>query len=852
MTKSLNRDVELFTEAVQLPMADRAAFLDRVCNHEPELREEVLELLKVHDSAGNFLQRSPLGAAAEIGRESSIGVKIGDRIGRYRLLRPIGEGGCGVVYLAEQEEPVRRPVALKVIKPGMDTKSVIARFEAERQALALMDHPNIAKVLDAGATESGRPYFVMELVQGVKITEYCDQNSLSTRERLKLFIQVCHAIQHAHQKGIIHRDIKPSNILVTTGLESQGLPVVIDFGIAKATTNQQLTDKTFFTAFELLVGTPAYMSPEQAELTKIDLDTRTDIYSLGVLLYELLTGSTPFDMDALSKSGLDEIRRVIREQEPFRPSTRLEKLPRANLIVIAKRHRSESPSLIRTIRGDLDWIVMKALEKDRGRRYATANGFALDVQRFLAHEAISARPPSTLYKLQKVALRNKLLFIGVGVIALFLVVSLIVVSVFLARERQARREAETASAKSAQVTKFLEDMMNGVGPLNTLDKLADTFDSERKWSDAETVRREALVEYQKQVGTNDTLTLYALRRLGVTLEGEGKWAEAESIWRGSLDAWRKRGGIEERQSMFTLRKLGMALDAESKWPEAETEYRQALTISRKQGGNDGPEALADMEHLAGVLVAQKKFGDAQKLLDEALTPAFARTQTGLNLLLTWVDMMGRRGRWPEATTDAALLLQFEPTEQYNYHRLAGLLAMAHDRPAYEQLCRKIPAKFANPTNPYVAERMAEDCLLLPHSGVDPELIDKWADTAVTLGKGETSLPFFQACKAMSNYRLGRFPEAVEWGGKAAKSSMPYAQAKAYAALAMADWCLGQKDAAQTMLVKGDSLAPGQPSGTNADYIGESWVAWLFARVSLDEAAALVQPGTMTHSSPNQP
>ncbi|MEI9863898.1 MAG: serine/threonine-protein kinase [Limisphaerales bacterium] len=235
----------------------------------------------------------------------------GDFIGRYKLLQQIGEGGCGVVYMAEQEEPVRRRVALKIIKPGMDTRSVIARFEAERQALALMDHPNIAKIFDAGATESGRPYFVMELVRGVKITEYCDQHSLTTEERLKLFVQVCQAVQHAHQKGIIHRDLKPSNILVTTTMEGVALPVVIDFGIAKATTSQRLTDKTLFTAFEMLIGTPAYMSPEQAELTSADVDTRSDIYSLGVLLYELLTGSTPFDTGELLKAGLDEIRRVI-------------------------------------------------------------------------------------------------------------------------------------------------------------------------------------------------------------------------------------------------------------------------------------------------------------------------------------------------------------------------------------------------------------------------------------------------------------------------------------------------------------------------------------------------------------
>src|SRR5712671_6797151 len=457
------QDVDLFAAAIELPVAERAAYLDRACSGDPDLRQRVEGLLKEHDHLGDFPEKRPSKGAAQ-GVPRAIGEKPGDRIGHYKLLQQIGEGGYGVVYMAEQEAPVRRRVALKIIKPGMDTKSVIARFEAERQALALMDHRNIAKIFDAGATESGRPYFVMELVRGIKITEYCDQHSLATEERLKLFVQVCQAIQHAHQKGIIHRDIKPSNIMVTATLEGAILPVVIDFGIAKATTNQRLTDKTLFTAFEMLIGTPAYMSPEQAVLTSVDVDTRTDIYSLGVLLYELLTGSTPFDTEKLLQAGLDEIRRVIREQEPVRPSTRLSKLTVADLTTVAQHRKSEPPTLIRAVRGDLDWIAMKALEKDRTRRYETANGLAMDIQRYLANEPISARPPSKVYKLQKTVLRNKLLFIGIGVIALLLIAGLILVSASLARERRSRREAEASAVKSQQVTKFLGDLLNGVGP----------------------------------------------------------------------------------------------------------------------------------------------------------------------------------------------------------------------------------------------------------------------------------------------------------------------------------------------------------------------------------------------------
>ncbi len=367
----------------------------------------------------------------------------GDRIGRYKLLQLIGEGGCGAVYMAEQQEPVRRRVALKVIKLGMDTKQVIARFEAERQALAMMDHPNIAKVLDAGATENGRPYFVMELVRGIKITEYCDQNRLDTEQRLGLFVQVCQAIQHAHQKGIIHRDIKPSNILVTM---HDGVPVpkVIDFGIAKATNNQLLTDKTLFTAYEQFIGTPAYMSPEQAEMSGLDIDTRSDVYSLGVLLYELLTGRTPFDPRELMKAGLDAMRKTIRETEPVRPSTKLDTLEGEELTTTVRAHGTDMPKLITLLRGDLDWIVMKCLEKDRTRRYEAVNGLATDVRRHVNNEPVLARPPSKLYRFQKLVQRNKPAFVAAAAVVLSLCVGLGVSTWLFLREREARRLAVAA------------------------------------------------------------------------------------------------------------------------------------------------------------------------------------------------------------------------------------------------------------------------------------------------------------------------------------------------------------------------------------------------------------------------
>ncbi|HRY46998.1 MAG TPA: protein kinase [Candidatus Paceibacterota bacterium] len=467
------RERDLFLGAIEKAPAERTAFLDAMCGEDRDLRQRIEDLLSEHQGLGQFLETPALAhpSSSTPALEKTVHVPggiicpsemPGEKIGRYKLLQKIGEGGCGVVYMAEQEEPVRRRVALKVIKLGMDTRSIIARFEAERQALALMDHPHIARVFDAGATETGRPFFVMELVRGIRITDYCDQNNLSADQRLDLFVQVCHAIQHAHQKGIIHRDIKPSNILVTLH-DGTPVPKVIDFGIAKAT-EQRLTDKTLFTEFQAFIGTPAYMSPEQAEMSGLDIDTRSDIYALGVLLYELLTGRTPFDARDLARAGLDECRRTIREQEPARPSTRLATLTHAELNTTAQQRRTDAGRLIHLVRGDLDWIVMKCLEKDRSRRYETANALATDIQRYLSNEPVMARPPSNLYRLQKLLRRHRGAFAATAGIAAVLVAGAGISSwqaILATRAEQraliAKQQAEQDKA-SARLNEYVADI----------------------------------------------------------------------------------------------------------------------------------------------------------------------------------------------------------------------------------------------------------------------------------------------------------------------------------------------------------------------------------------------------------
>jgi serine/threonine protein kinase len=637
MPSPQEREATLFALALEKPADKRAAFLDAVCEGDAALRQRLDALLAAHDAPDELSPKDKPAARVTMKLELSAvpDETIGQMLGNYKLLQKIGEGGCGAVYMAEQEHPVRRRVALKVIKLGMDTKNVIARFEAERQALALMDHPNIAKVLDAGATEVGRPFFVMELVRGIKITDYCDQNNLSTRQRLGLFIQICQAIQHAHQKGIIHRDIKPSNILVTL---HDGVPVpkVIDFGIAKATTDQRLTDKTLFTAYEQFIGTPAYMSPEQAEMSGLDIDTRSDIYSLGVLLYELLTGRTPFDAKELMNSGIDAMRKTIREREPQRPSTRLHTLQGDDLTTTARRHGVDALKLISLLRGDLDWIVMKCLEKDRTRRYETANGIAADLKRHLNNETIVARPPSAAYRFQKSFRRNKLAFAAAGAVALALLLGIIGSTSQAIRATHARGEAVAAqanetrlrqqaeadeqtakseSAKNEQTAQFLLDMLDSAGQ------------SAVRGQDTTLLREmmdQAEARMSKELAGNPSVEAKLRGRLGWTYYQLGEYSRAEDSVRRAVELCRKGSENDtpdhdwQKGLAAALHTLGVIIWHEWKLPEAESCQRESLAINRKLFGDESKEATDPLADLALVLRTQGKYVEAEEMYHESL------------------------------------------------------------------------------------------------------------------------------------------------------------------------------------------------------------------------------------------
>jgi serine/threonine protein kinase len=644
----------IFTEALEMEdPAQRAAFLEAACAGDARLRQRVERLLGRHDHAGSFLEQPALSCAATANYQPLISEQPGTSIGPYKLLQQIGEGGFGVVFLAEQERPVKRRVALKVIKPGMDSRQVTARFEAERQALAMMDHPNIAKVHDAGATENGRPYFVMELVQGVPITEYCDQCNLTTRERLKLFVMVCQAVQHAHQQGVIHRDIKPTNVLIAMQ-DGKATPKIIDFGVAKAI-NQQLTEHTLLTSFAQIIGTPLYMSPEQAELSPLGVDTRSDIYSLGVLLYELLAGTTPFDKDRLHAASYDELRRIIREEEPPRPSARISTLAPDLAATVAEHRRTEVRRLRQQVRGELDWIVMKCLEKDRNRRYETPNSMARDIERYLGSEPVQACPPSVRYRFRKFAARNKTLLSAAGAILASLIVGLGVSTWMYLRERAAvqvatanEARARKESARAESVSNFLQEMVGSAdteqakGKDYTVRELLDDFSAgmgtqladqpeveadlhatigrayhSLRLQDRAQPHFERAIALRRQLdGQKSEALASILIDNAWNLADQSKYSEAEAQLREALEIHRVNG-VEDEKVMHALRVLQNVLISSGSDDDAELITQQALEIAQRSG-TESADFASILHRYSELKVRQGHFAEGEQLARRAV------------------------------------------------------------------------------------------------------------------------------------------------------------------------------------------------------------------------------------------
>jgi serine/threonine protein kinase len=676
MSSASLSDEEVFQMARRIESAAaRRAYLDETCRDDAALRMQVEALLNAYEASESFLEAPAVEVPT---REQTVIERPGTVIGSYRLIETIGEGGFGIIFKAEQERPVQRCVALKVIKPGMDTREVIARFEAERQALAMMDHPNIAKVFDAGTTDSRRPYFVMELVQGVPITEYCDACSLTLHDRMDLFITVCHAVQHAHQKGVIHRDIKPTNVLVAMQ-DGQPAPKIIDFGVAKAL-DQRLTSLSLATGFAQMIGTPLYMSPEQAELSPMGVDTRSDIYSLGVLLYELLTGTTPFEKEDLKDASYDEMRRIFREVEPLRPSVRLSTLTAKVATTVAQQRRTDTRRHIQSVRGELDWIVLKCLEKDRTRRYETANGLAQDISRYLHDEPVQAGPPSRVYRFVKFVRRNKAATIAAAAVLAGLIAAAIGASAGMVSESRRRAAAERERAAAE---------------LN----LANVLQSQERYAESENLYRQSLTKSANSKSDQQEAARTRLQLAHALLE-QGRIQEAEKMMGEAVIAHRRAFPPGDINTAHAINEhAALLLNDLGRHSEAEALFREALAMIRAATPENHLELAKKILNLGNSLAWQQKFAEAEPFYRDSIAQyelAFPPDHTTLALArMEYAFILIRLKRFPEAEAialkSAPVLQSSPPWRLFSAAALASLYARwdeAEPGKAYDKKARE--------------------------------------------------------------------------------------------------------------------------------------------------------------------
>jgi serine/threonine protein kinase/tetratricopeptide (TPR) repeat protein len=791
--------------AARLRRGEHPAVEEYVAKH-PALAERIRNVL----SAAAMMEQTRAFDSAPAGEGP------GTIIGRYKLLERIGEGGFGVVYMAEQQQPVRRKVALKVVKPGMDSRQVLARFEAERQALAIMDHPNIAKVFDAGAADTGRPYFVMELVKGEPITEFCDRNQLPPRERLELFSQVCRAVQHAHQKGIIHRDIKPTNVLVGMH-DTTPVVKVIDFGVAKAL-GQELTDKTLFTGFAQFLGTPLYMSPEQAGQSVVDVDTRSDIYSLGVLLYELLTGTTPFDKERFKKAAQDEIYRIIREEEPPKPSTRLSESKESLPSISAQRH-TQPAKLTKLVRGELDWIVMKALEKDRARRYETAIGMARDIERYLRDEPIEACPPSAVYRLTKFARRNKGPVLAAAVVLLTLVGGIVGTTLGLLRaeqarrvERQAKQDAQEREAETNAVLDFVENnIFAAARPEGEAGGLGHDV----------TLRRtiESALPFVDKSFTERPLIQARLRRsLGLSFRflGEGKIA-AEQL-EAARALYTTHLGPDHPDTLKVRDNLAVSYLELRRYDEALKLSQETLALCKAKLGLDHPTTLNSMHNLSVIYCHLGRYVESGELVEQTL--ALTKAKLGrdhvdtLKCMISLADNHDSLGRHAESLKLYEELLPLAKTRLGPNHRVT-LNSMVNVASSYDAVGRHAEALMlrdeavtlmkaqlgpAHPETQSIMNEQAWKLVTVPDSSLrNADRAVELAEEAVTHGALNAN---YWNTLGVARYRSGDFEGAIAALEKFRELRTSDAEWTNPFFLAMAHWQLGNKDEAREWYDKG--------------------------------------------------